>query len=123
MIVKYESIGDKYIVNFPKDSHWEIYMKTIDERGDEVHELCLFVNGKEHILSDAETWCTGRNIPESEIDLLHEDVIDKILEQINNNPDLPCIDIEKIIDEVVTIEYKERWLNMRFIKLSPGGSW
>lgn len=122
MIVKYEFI-EKYIVNIPKDSHWEIYMSMFDEKGFEMYELCLYANGKEYIMSNAEIWCTGRNIPESQIGCLHEDVIDKIFEHVSNNPDQQCIDIDKIIDELITKEYKDHWLDKKYIELSLDGSW
>ena len=123
MIIKYGFCGDRAVVHIPDSIQWEIISRSINDKGYDDYGLYLLVDGKERILSDADLWCSGRNIPEYEVWALHEDVIDAISKRMADDSDLRVIDVEEIIAELLSGKYEKRWIEKGYIELSADGSW
>ena len=124
MIIKYEFAGEKAVVFIPDNVQWEIISRCIDDRGYDDNGLYLIVDGKERTLEAGDAWSGGaRTIPDFEVSCLHEEVIDVIAERMANNPDLRIIDINEIIEGLISSEYYKRWLEKEYIKPDANGRW
>ena len=123
MIIKYGFVGDRAAIYVPDNTQWEIITRSVNDKGYEDYGLYLIVDGKERILSEADSWCSGRNIPEYEIDALHEDVVDVVFKQMAGDSEVRGIDIEEIIAELLNATYVRRWKEMGYIEVDANGHW
>ena len=123
MIIKYGFVGDRAVIYVPDNTQWEIITRSVNDKGYEDYGLYLIVDGKERILSEADSWCSGRNIPEYEIGALHEDVVDVVFKQMAGDSEVRGIDIEEIIAELLNATYEKRWKEMGYIEVDANGHW
>ena len=124
MLIKYEYIGDKVVVNAPDNSYWEIRFKLFDCEGNEDYNLYLIIGEKEFMLRDVDYWCQGRwNLPYTAVGALYEEMVEVIAKRIACEPNLKVIDVEAIESELLESKYKKKWLEKGFIELAADGSW
>ena len=123
MIVKYSFLGDVSIVCIPEGVQWEFASRSFNDKGNEVYGLYLIVGEKEYTISEADTWCSGRDIPDYEVGFLHESVMDVIFGMMSEKPELKVIDMEEIIHEMLSSEYRQRWVEKGYIQPDENGHW
>jgi len=124
MIIKYEFAGDKAVVFIPDNVQWEIVNRCFNDKGFDDNGLYLVVDGQERTLEAGDAWSGGdKKIPDFEVSCLHEEVIDVIAERMANHPDLRIIDINEIIDGLISSKYYKRWLEKEYIKPDAKGCW
>ena len=124
MIIKYEYIGDKIIVNVPDNAYWEIRFRLFDkDTGADDYNLYLIFGDKEFVLRDTEYWCQGRKLPYTAVGALYEEIIEVIAERIALNPDLKFLDIEAIESELIESKYEKKWLEKGYIEVDANGRW
>ena len=125
MLIKYEYIGDRVIVNVPDSSYWEIRFKLFDDdTGVEDYNLYLIFGDKEFVLRDTDYWCQGRrDLPYRAVGALYEEIVDVIAQRIAEDPNLKFLDIEAIEAELIETKYQNKWLEKGYITLTADGSW
>lgn len=123
MIIKYTFIGDRFVVSIPDNMPWEIFSRYLDRGCYEDCGLYLLFNGEERSLSDADSLCAGRTLPESEIGRMHEEVVESIAERLAADPGMPVLDIDKIVSEVMTTKFEQYWAKRGYIKMDENGNW
>lgn len=123
MLIKYEYIGDRVIMNVPDNSYWEIRFKLFNDGGLDDYNLYLIMDDREIELRDTDYWCSGRDLPYTEVGALYEEIVEVIAERIAREPNLKLIDIDAIEAELIASKYEKRWLEKGFIKLAADGSW
>lgn len=120
MVIKYTFILDSAIVYIPDNVQWEIFTRSFNARGNEDFGLYLLVGSKEYVLSDADSWCSERNIPYYEIGDLYNDAVTVIMTKFAENPNLLVIDIDEIIHKLVGEKYEDLWLAKGYIEIKDG---
>ena len=125
MILKYEDIGDRVIMNLPDSACWEIRFRLFGEdTGCDDYNLYLIYGDKEIVLRDTEYWCQGRrDLPYTAVGALYEEIVEVIGKKLALDPDLRIIDIEAIEEELIAAKYEKKWIEKGYIKPSDNGSW
>lgn len=110
MIIKYSNpCGEKAIVYIPDNVHWEIIRCPDLDSTEHSYQLHLIIDEKEHLLDDMESWDTHSNVPPQEIFDLFGDIVDNVAEQLLGNSNLQLLDIDKIIEEIISKKYTQKW--------------
>lgn len=124
MIIKYEDIGDKVLMQIPAGSPWEIRYRLFSDPNDDYYKLCLITGDREITLDSADKWCQGRpKLPDSAVGVLFEEMIEVIAAKLEQDPDLKFLDIEEIEAGLIASRYEKLWLELGFITLSENGGW
>ena len=116
MIFKYTYLLDSGFFNIPQNVVWSLELKY--------DSLYLDINGKQHLLREADSYCSGRpNLPDWEVIALYKEMVEVVLQKITAEEFIKYIDIDEIETELLRTKYETLWLENGYIELSENGSW
>lgn len=123
LIIRFEFIGDENLICIPDTVPWRIVCKFCDNTGYDDYGLYLILNGEEIQLRDAETLCSGRNIPLDAVGELHYDMINEISKKLIETPKTEFICLEDLESDLLKSKYEELWISKGYIHPDKNGAW
>lgn len=119
MFFRFEFIGDETLVYIPDSTPWRIIQKSYEE---DFGIYLLYDNNEIHI-RDLDRYCSGRDIPEFEVQDLYTDLVDKIMELVIADNPPSCICFEDVENQLLTEKYYKRWCDKGYITPDSNGTW
>ena len=63
------------------------------------------------------------NLSCSAVGNLYEEIIDVVIQQIANNPNLSVIDIDSIETQLLNEKYEKIWIDKNYVEIDKNGAW
>ena len=123
MLVKFENCGISNLVYIPENIVWQLEVNTVSPNGCSFVSLNLTVGDKKYCIDDEDSYCMGRPaLPESEIEDLFNDIVDRVYFLISADNSNNKLDFDKIILELVE-QRKQQWVEKEYIIIDENGNW
>ena len=123
MIFKYTNI-DNVILNIPNTDFWDLRFRLFDKDGYDDYGIYLTYKDEEIMIRDHYFWTQGRpNLSCSAVGNLYEEIIDVVIQQIANNPNLSVIDIDSIETQLLNEKYEKIWIDKNYVEIDKNGAW
>lgn len=123
MLLKCTVSCESALINLPENYPWTLAMNHEAPNGSADLLIYLEVGDRTYFLADADDYCMGRDsLPESAIEDLFADAINKFYELLSSDNSVAKIDFDEILEELVE-ERKNKWAAKGYITIDENGNW
>lgn len=108
MIIKYEYIGEKVILNIPEGTIYKFFCNSIDEDGFYDYNIYFWSKDTDDIeIIHLNYLMTDYGVDSLYLDILCNRIIDEILHELQTYN--PFIDMEKLWERVFERDFEQEW--------------